>query len=218
FGYAGYMYDKEIGMYYLMARYYHPVHGVFISVDPDPGDADDPITQNGYAYANNNPVVYVDPDGHYFWVVINAGFAVYDGYSAYKSGANARTIVRKAAFGAIGGGRFKLAGKIGATALKRSKGKGFVYLRTSNTGGKYVGQAKSFSRYMARQKEHHKKNPGNTYTFRVIGRANPGRPLNVLEQNMINRYGYPKRYKGVLENKRHQISEKNWKKYGIKRY
>lgn len=38
FGYAGYMYDKEIGMYYLIARYYHPEHGVFLSVDPDPGD------------------------------------------------------------------------------------------------------------------------------------------------------------------------------------
>jgi RHS repeat-associated protein len=63
FGYAGYMYDKEIGMYYLMARYYHPVHGVFISVDPDPGDADDPITQNGYTYADNNPVMLADLDG-----------------------------------------------------------------------------------------------------------------------------------------------------------
>ena len=29
FGYAGYMYDKEIGMYYLIARYYNPEHGVF---------------------------------------------------------------------------------------------------------------------------------------------------------------------------------------------
>ncbi len=38
FGYAGYMYDKEIGMYYLIARYYNPDHGVFLSVDPDPGD------------------------------------------------------------------------------------------------------------------------------------------------------------------------------------
>ncbi|MCU5186053.1 hypothetical protein OCA11_17585 [Bacillus cereus] len=47
FGYAGYMYDKEIGMYYLIARYYQPEHGVFLSVDPDPGDEDDPITMNG---------------------------------------------------------------------------------------------------------------------------------------------------------------------------
>ncbi|QWH13740.1 type IV secretion protein Rhs [Bacillus mycoides] len=65
FGYAGYMYDKEIGMYYLIARYYNPDHGVFLSVDPDPGDSDDPVTQNGYTYADNNPVMNIDPDGHY---------------------------------------------------------------------------------------------------------------------------------------------------------
>ncbi|WP_371261893.1 RHS repeat domain-containing protein [Bacillus sp. 491mf] len=69
FGYAGYMYDKEIGMYYLIARYYNPTHGVFLSVDPDPGDEDDPITQNGYTYGNNNPVMMVDPDGHWAWFI-----------------------------------------------------------------------------------------------------------------------------------------------------
>ncbi|MFV1457234.1 hypothetical protein [Bacillus mycoides] len=28
-----------------------PDHGVFLSVDSDPGDEDDPVTQNGYTYA-----------------------------------------------------------------------------------------------------------------------------------------------------------------------
>ncbi|EJP94569.1 RHS repeat-associated core domain-containing protein [Bacillus cereus VD142] len=88
FGYAGYMYDKEIGTYYLMARYYNPDHGVFLSVDPDPGDEDDPVTMNGYTYGDNNPVMMVDPDGHWVWIAINAGFAAYDGYKAYKAGGN----------------------------------------------------------------------------------------------------------------------------------
>ncbi|WP_257148871.1 RHS repeat-associated core domain-containing protein, partial [Bacillus thuringiensis] len=70
FGYAGYMYDKEIGMYYLIARYYNPDHGVFLSVDPDPGDEDDPITMNGYTYGDNNPVMLTDPDGHFAQFVI----------------------------------------------------------------------------------------------------------------------------------------------------
>ncbi|WP_096478389.1 aureocin A53 family class IId bacteriocin [Bacillus anthracis] len=69
FGYAGYMYDKEIGMYYLIARYYNPEHGVFLSVDPDPGDEDDPVTMNGYTYADNNPVMMTDPDGKWAWLV-----------------------------------------------------------------------------------------------------------------------------------------------------
>lgn len=47
-----------------MARYYNPKYGNFTSIDPHPGDEDNVITQNGYTYADNNPVVFVDPDGH----------------------------------------------------------------------------------------------------------------------------------------------------------
>jgi RHS repeat-associated protein len=63
-GYASYVYDRETKLYYLQARYYDPETARFISRDPDPGDSDDPKTQNGYAYADNNPVMLVDPDGH----------------------------------------------------------------------------------------------------------------------------------------------------------
>ncbi len=84
--YAGYQYDEETGLYYLMARYYEPRNGVFLSLDPDPGSDGDSLDQNGYAYGNNNPVMNVDPDGHWVWLAINAGFAAYDGYKAYKSG------------------------------------------------------------------------------------------------------------------------------------
>ncbi|WP_304528548.1 RHS repeat-associated core domain-containing protein, partial [Anoxybacillus sp. UARK-01] len=111
--YAGYQYDEETGLYYLMARYYHPTHGVFLSMDPDPGDSDDILTQNGYTYANNNPVMLVDPDGHFVWMAINAGFAAYDGYKAYKSGKGWKGVAVAAAFGFVGfGGKFKAASKI----------------------------------------------------------------------------------------------------------
>ncbi len=56
-----------------MARYYHPTHGVFLSLDPDPGGDDDTLTQNGYTYVGNNPIMMVDPDGHY-WVYVAAAF------------------------------------------------------------------------------------------------------------------------------------------------
>lgn len=84
--YKGYQYDDETKLYYLIARYYQPAEGVFLSVDPEGGDTDDPKTQNGYAYASSNPVMYTDPDGNYFWLAVNAGFAAYDGYKAYKAG------------------------------------------------------------------------------------------------------------------------------------
>ncbi|GKV68547.1 hypothetical protein NCCP2716_10450 [Sporosarcina sp. NCCP-2716] len=84
--YKGARYDDETGLYYLIARYYQPEEGVFLSADPEGGDLDLAITQNGYNYATNNPVMYTDPDGNYIWLAINAGFAIYDGYKAYKTG------------------------------------------------------------------------------------------------------------------------------------
>ncbi len=53
-----------------MARYYNPdmgvwVWGVFMSIDPVRGDTMNPITMNGYNYANDNPVINVDSDGEF---------------------------------------------------------------------------------------------------------------------------------------------------------
>ena len=61
--YAGYRYDENTHLYYLLARYYNPETGVFLSLDPVMGDIQNPITLNGYNYANNNPVMFFDPDG-----------------------------------------------------------------------------------------------------------------------------------------------------------
>ncbi|QPQ35658.1 DNRLRE domain-containing protein [Lysinibacillus sp. JNUCC-52] len=63
--YAGYRYDEDTKLYYLMARYYNPDTGVFLSLDPVRGDTGNPITLNGYSYANNNPVMNMDPDGEF---------------------------------------------------------------------------------------------------------------------------------------------------------
>ena len=111
------MYDKEIGMYYLIARYYNPDHGVFLSVDPDPGDEDDPITMNGYTYADNNPVMMTDPDGHVAWWVTGAlGGAVWEvGKYLYKNrnkGYTWKVGLKAAGYGAAKGVLF---GGIGRT-------------------------------------------------------------------------------------------------------
>ncbi|MFC0298736.1 RHS repeat-associated core domain-containing protein [Geobacillus jurassicus] len=116
--YAGYQYDEETGLYYLMARYYHPTHGVFLSLDPDPGDADDILTQNGYTYANNNPVMLVDPDGHWAWMAVGA---LIGGVSSYKS-AKSRGLKGWKLWGfvAIGAGLGAIGG-IGSGAYRAAK-------------------------------------------------------------------------------------------------
>ena len=61
--YAGEYFDDESGLYYLMARYYDPTIGRFISRDSFGGYLNNPLSLNGYAYAWGNPLKYIDPSG-----------------------------------------------------------------------------------------------------------------------------------------------------------
>lgn len=73
FLFKGYIYDEELGWYYLQSRYYDPSLGRFLSPDslmPEIGSAED---VNLYAYCRNDPVMYEDPTGRapewVYWVV-----------------------------------------------------------------------------------------------------------------------------------------------------
>ncbi len=55
--------DAESGLVYMGARHYDPVAGRFVSVDPVGFDEGNIHSFNRYAYANNNPYRYKDPDG-----------------------------------------------------------------------------------------------------------------------------------------------------------
>lgn len=62
-GYTGHVNDPETGLVYMQARYYDPVVGRFLSVDPVTA-YDKPMGAfNRYWYANNNPYRFIDPDG-----------------------------------------------------------------------------------------------------------------------------------------------------------
>lgn len=62
-GYTGHVHDTDSGLVYMQQRYYDPQVGRFLSVDPvDVNDADG-TNFSRYWYANNNPYMYVDPDG-----------------------------------------------------------------------------------------------------------------------------------------------------------
>lgn len=62
-GYTGKEHDEVTGLTYFGARYYDPHLGRFVSVDPVGFNESNPMSFNRYAYANNNPYKYVDPDG-----------------------------------------------------------------------------------------------------------------------------------------------------------
>lgn len=57
------------GLVHLGARDYDPSTGRFVSVDPI-ADFSDAQQINGYAYSNNNPVTFADPDGKFFGALI----------------------------------------------------------------------------------------------------------------------------------------------------
>jgi RHS repeat-associated protein len=61
--YRAYYADDETGLYYLPARYYEPATARFLSPDPAPPSAGDPLSLNAYAYCQGDPVNASDPSG-----------------------------------------------------------------------------------------------------------------------------------------------------------
>lgn len=85
-GFAGKPFDDSTGLSYMGARYYDPHIGRFVAVDPAPFNPENVHSFNRYAYANNNPYKFVDPDGHspidvvfLAWDIGKLGVAMYTG-------------------------------------------------------------------------------------------------------------------------------------------
>ncbi|MEV0964718.1 RHS repeat-associated core domain-containing protein, partial [Streptomyces sp. NPDC049910] len=68
-GFVGGTKDKDTGLTRLGAREYDPSTGRFLSVDPMV-DYSQPATMNPYAYSNNAPATFSDPEGLFFPILI----------------------------------------------------------------------------------------------------------------------------------------------------
>ena len=71
FRYRGYVYDTDIGLYYLQSRYYDPTTGRFINADDTAyvdTNSGTPLSTNMFAYCENNFINHVDKTGHFFLV------------------------------------------------------------------------------------------------------------------------------------------------------
>lgn len=62
-GFTGHVNDSDTGLVYMQQRYYDPIAGRMMSIDPVSADANTGGNFNRYAYANNSPYKFVDPDG-----------------------------------------------------------------------------------------------------------------------------------------------------------
>lgn len=64
-GYTGHVQDAATGLVYMQQRYYDPMLGLFLSVDPVTASGGDYRYFSRYRYVANNPYRFVDPDGRY---------------------------------------------------------------------------------------------------------------------------------------------------------
>ena len=86
-GYTGHLQDEDLGLTYMQARYYDPLIGRFYSNDPV--GFTNVHSFNRYAYANNNPYKYTDPDGKAAESYLNrpSGVSIQQNQDAYTGAA-----------------------------------------------------------------------------------------------------------------------------------
>lgn len=88
-------YDSATGLQYFGARYYDPVVGRFMGTDPAGYTEGDWHSFNRYAFSNNNPYHYTDPDGNSVFDLVflavdvyQLGRAIYTGHGAGEASIN----------------------------------------------------------------------------------------------------------------------------------
>ena len=126
FRYRGYMYDREMDLYYCSYRYYNSDIGRFISPDStDYINAKDIDRTNLYAYCSNNPVNNTDPTGNAFLstLLLSIAYGVVSGAvsGAVTAAMNGQDVALGAAHGAFWGGMQGALGGIFSGIAKSAK-------------------------------------------------------------------------------------------------
>lgn len=97
--YTGKQEDAGAGLSYFGARWYDPEIGRFMGIDPVGFMESNPQSFNRFAYANNNPYKYVDPDGNL--PIIAIAFFAFDTYQGYQESGNLGEAMTGAALGML---------------------------------------------------------------------------------------------------------------------
>jgi len=113
-GYTGHEHLQPFGIINMNGRVYDPLTAQFFSPDPYVQAPGLWLNYNRYAYCLNNPLIYTDPDGEFWWIPVLIG-AYMGGVSMndhqfnpfkwdYKNGQTYAGIVVGALAGAVGAG------------------------------------------------------------------------------------------------------------------
>ncbi len=216
--YTGHPQDDDTGLTYMGARYYDPIVGRFMATDPKRFDENNPHSFNRYAYANNNPYKFVDPDGEaaflapLLWVLgvisagstgVDIGSGIYDVASGHKSvGQVASERAPGLALSALPGlGALKLAKPLANAA------KGGTYkLRNPMTGQvKRTGRTNDLTR---RQREHRRDQNTKDLELEVDRRTDCCNARRGREQIIYDKHPEARAANGGL-NKRRPVSPRN---------
>lgn len=147
-GYTGHVEDAATGLVYMQQRYYDPMIGRFLSVDPVTAHAMPGQNFNRYWYANNNPYKFTDPDGRFGIVGAGIGAAIDLGtqlatsegsFSQRLSNVNWTSVGVSAAVGAVTGG---VGGALGKAAVRGTISTTKAALATGAVGGAASGAGK----------------------------------------------------------------------------
>ncbi len=96
--YAGEQWDNDAQNYYLRARYYNPLNGLFNRTDPFNGNLQDPLSLHKYLYCHANPINNIDQSGKFVQAlttnmiiaiaIASIAPAILSAYDAAKAGAS----------------------------------------------------------------------------------------------------------------------------------
>lgn len=157
--YTGKPHDDGTGLSYFGARYYDPFVGRFLGTDPVDVDPNNLHSFNRFAYANNNPYTFVDPDGRNPKLILD--FALNVGLNYYLTGKpNFSGAAIETAKGALNPLKtfqnvskiLKLAAKRGTTTLYRAVGPD--ELADIQKTGQLINRGSAEGKYFTTSAEH----------------------------------------------------------------
>ncbi len=130
-GYTGHEHLDRFGLINMNGRLYDPLIARFLSPDPFVPDAANTQDYNRYSYARNNPLMYTDPSGEFWHLVVGAAIGGILNWSIHGGQLNAKGL----GYFGVGALAGALSAGVGAGFNGAFAGKAFGASFLSGTGG-----------------------------------------------------------------------------------